>query len=105
MPLERIALAGGHGLRAAKRRAESKRETPRVNAAETYAWAIAGGACSRMRAQTNGDATQTGCSAGTKQKWKTGTGTATRGAAAIFSQPLELISVTAHSCREEFASG
>jgi hypothetical protein len=68
-----------------KTRAESKRETPRVNAAGTYAWAIAGGACSKMRAQTNSEATQTGCSAGTKQKWKTGTGAVTRGAAAVFS--------------------
>ena len=84
-PLERAAMVGGHGIRAAKTRAESKREASRVNAAETYAWAIAGGACSRIRAQTNGEATQTGCSAGTKQKWKIGTGTATSGAAAIFS--------------------
>ena len=65
-----------------KTRAESKRETPRVNAAETYAWAIAGGACSKMRALTNDEATQTGCCAGTKQRWKTGAGTATKGAGA-----------------------
>ena len=65
-----------------KTRDESKRETPRVNAAGTYAWAIAGGACSKMRALTNDEATQTGCCAGTKQRWKTGAGAATRGAGA-----------------------
>ena len=64
---------------------KSKRETPRVNAAGTYAWAIAGGACSNMRALTNDEATQTECSAGTKQRWKTGTGAATSGPGAGFS--------------------
>ena len=51
-----------------KRRAmKSKRETPRVNAAGNYAWAIAGGACSNIRAAVKGEGTQTGCSAGMKE--------------------------------------
>lgn len=43
-------LLAGTESKPQKTRAESKRETPRVNAAKTYAWAVAGGACSRMHA-------------------------------------------------------
>jgi hypothetical protein len=65
-----------------KTRDEIETRNPARGRGWTYAWAIAGGACSKMRALTNDEATQTGCCAGTKQRWKTVAGTATRGAGA-----------------------
>jgi hypothetical protein len=51
-----------------KTRAEIETRNPARKRGWNYAWAAAGGACSKMRALTNGEATQTGCNAGRKAK-------------------------------------